>query len=162
MVCRAVEDCPGPVVEQQFGEFPSWTQAHSCATKLNEGLDLDLRAVRQIVTSSILASACVVQEALKSRDSWEGTRVEIETRAAQLRFVLSELALALTFCRTAAGLSGAPVLRVLLQAREALRHSAQFLKSFNGSYQDMEQVAASAETVKVAYEEVTLSTSLGK
>jgi hypothetical protein len=28
------------VVEQQFGEFPTWTQAHNCACKLNEGLDL--------------------------------------------------------------------------------------------------------------------------
>lgn len=64
VVCRAVEDRPGPVVEQQFGEFPTWTQAHDCACKLNEGLDLDPLDVRRIVTSSLLATACVIQEAL--------------------------------------------------------------------------------------------------
>lgn len=64
VVCRAVEDRPGPVVEQQFGEFPTWTQAHDCARRLNEGLDLDPLDVRRIVTSSLLATACVIQEAL--------------------------------------------------------------------------------------------------
>lgn len=72
VVCRAQKDHPGPVVEQQFGEFKSWTQAQSFAAKLNEGLNLDPFEVRQIVTSSLLASACVVQEALNSRDSWRG------------------------------------------------------------------------------------------
>lgn len=57
VVCRATEDRPGPVVEQQFGEFKTWTQAQCFATKLNEGLDLDHLAVRQIVTSSLLATA---------------------------------------------------------------------------------------------------------
>lgn len=55
VVCRAVEDRPGPIVEQQFGEFPSWTQAHAFASKLNEGLYLDPLDVRHIVTSSLLA-----------------------------------------------------------------------------------------------------------
>lgn len=63
VVCRAVEDRPGPVVEQQFGEFKTWTQAHACASKLNEGLNLDPLEARQIVTSSLLATACIVQEA---------------------------------------------------------------------------------------------------
>ena len=35
VVCRAVEDRPGPVVEQQFGEYQTWTQAQACATKLD-------------------------------------------------------------------------------------------------------------------------------
>ncbi|HKW33930.1 MAG TPA: hypothetical protein VJN92_13055 [Candidatus Acidoferrum sp.] len=64
VVCRAVEDRPGPMVEQQFGEFRTWTQAHTFATKLNEGLDLDPLEARQIVTSSLLAAARIVQEAL--------------------------------------------------------------------------------------------------
>jgi hypothetical protein len=66
VVCRAVKDRPGPVVEQQFGYFESWTQGKDFASKLNEGLDLDSREVRQIVTNSLLATACVVQEALNS------------------------------------------------------------------------------------------------
>ena len=70
VVCRAIEDRPGPLVEQQFGEYPTWTQAQNCATKLNEGLGLDPRDVRQIVTSSFLATAAVIQEALDSSHAW--------------------------------------------------------------------------------------------
>lgn len=68
VVCRAVEDRPGPIVEPQFGEFQTWTQAHNCARKLNEGLDLDPLEVRRIATSALLATACVVQEALNSTE----------------------------------------------------------------------------------------------
>jgi len=50
-VCRAVENSPGPVVEAQFGEFKTWTQANDFAAKLNEGLDLDPVEVRRIATS---------------------------------------------------------------------------------------------------------------
>jgi len=50
VVCRATEDQPGPVVEQQFGEFPTSTEALNCTIKLNEGLDLAPPDVRQIVT----------------------------------------------------------------------------------------------------------------
>jgi hypothetical protein len=64
-----VEDRPGPVVEQQFGEFKTWTQAHTFAAKLNEGLDLDPMEARQIVTSSLLATACFLEEALNSASS---------------------------------------------------------------------------------------------
>ena len=59
LVCRAVEDSPGPVVERQFGEFQTWTQAQAFASKLNGGLGLGTLEVRQIVTSSLLATACV-------------------------------------------------------------------------------------------------------
>jgi len=141
VVCRAVEDRPGPAVEQQFGEFRTWTQANNFATKLNEGLDLDPLEVRQIVTSSLLATACVVQEALNSSESWKGSSVELAARAAQLRFVLAELALALTLCRSASFLSGEPVSRMLLHARKALYHSSNFLESFDGDDPELEGIA---------------------
>ena len=70
VVCRAVEDRPGPVVEPQFGEFPTWTQAMDFANKLNEGLDLNPHEVRRIVTSSVLATACVIQASLNGRGLW--------------------------------------------------------------------------------------------
>lgn len=131
-MCRAVEDRPGPVVEQQFGEFATWTQAHAFAANLNAGLELDAIDVRQIVTSSLLATACVVREALNSSGSWADSIVGLEARAAQLRFVLAELALALTLCRSASLLSGAHVQRMLLRARKVLFHSTNFLESFDG------------------------------
>lgn len=148
VVCRAREDSPGPIVEPQFGEFPSWTRAHAFASKLNEGLDLDPVQVRQIVTSSLLASACVMQEALNSGSGWlESGGTIVEASATQIRFVLSELALALTFCRVAHTLSRIPLLRGLLQARETLKHSAHFLKSFGGDVPELAEIASRAETL---------------
>ncbi len=40
VVCRSSEDCPGPVVDQEFGEFETWTQANMFAARLNEGLEI--------------------------------------------------------------------------------------------------------------------------
>src|SRR5215470_7303645 len=150
VVCRAAEDRPGPVVEQQFGEFATWTQANAFATKLNEGLDLDPLDVRQIVTSSLLATASVIQEALNSRSQWKGSCIEVEARTAQLRFVLSELALALTFCRSTCFLSGGTNLRILLNARTALNHSRQFITYFDGDAEDLEGIASETATLDTA------------
>lgn len=69
----------------------------------------------------------------------------IDARAAQLRFVLAELALALTFCRTASNLSRRPMLRGTLQARKALRHSADFLKNFSGHDPELAEIASRIE-----------------
>ncbi len=57
VVCRVTEDRPGPVVDQEFGLFETWTQAHSFATRLNEGLEIHPIDARQIVTSSILCAS---------------------------------------------------------------------------------------------------------
>ena len=153
VVCRAVEGRPGPVVEQQFGEFPTWTQAHNCACKLNEGLDLDPLEVRQIVTSSLLATARVVQEALNSRRAWHDSAAVIQVRATQLRFVLAELALAITFCHTASTLSHSPSLHMLLHARKALRHSADLLiKNFGADNPQLAEIAYRAETLDASLE----------
>ena len=104
VVCRAVENRPEPVVEQQFGQFPTWTQANTCASKLNEGLGLDPLDVRQIVTSSFLATACIIQTAVASlRPS---SSIKTATQAAELRFLAGELSLALTFCRSASLVAG--------------------------------------------------------
>lgn len=78
VICRAIEDRPGPLVEQQFGEFPTWTQAQNFASKLNEGLDLAPEEARQIVTNSLLAAACVIQEALSSSHLWPCSEIERE------------------------------------------------------------------------------------
>src|SRR5205085_2419279 len=59
------------------------------------------------------------------------------------------------FCHTAAILSSHPVQRQLERAHKALRHSTQFLKSCDAGYRDLEQVAAYADAVKAAFEEVT-------
>lgn len=156
VVCRAVKDQPGPVVEQQFGEFKSWTQAQNFAAKLNEGLNLEPLEVRRIVTSSLLASACVVHEALNSRDSWKGSSIEFASRVAQLRCMLSELGLALTLCRSAALVPGGPAPRVLANVQKILRHSAHFIKTFDGEdCGELKEIASRASALNVAFQQAS-------
>jgi hypothetical protein len=155
VVCRAVEDRPGPIVEQQFGEFATWTQAHAFATSLNAGLELDAIEVRQIVTSSLLATACVVREALNSSGSWADSIVGLAARAAQLRFVLAELALALTLCRSASLLSGAHVQCMLLHARKVLLHSTNFLEFFDGDDREWDGIASRTQALGAALQHLS-------
>ena len=155
VVCRATEDRPGPVVEQQFGEFPTWTQANAFAAKLNRGLDLDLLDVRQIVTSSLLATACVVQHALHSDQPWNDSPVRLAAQEAHLRFVLAELSLALTFCRSAAALSDSSPRRILLNARKALHHSRRFINTFDGDYDDLEGIAVHSDMLSSALKDLS-------
>lgn len=162
VVCRAREDRPGPVVEQQFGEFPTWTQAQNFAAKLNEGLDLDVREVRQIVTSSLLATTSVIQQALNSRLERPVSPAVARSRATELRFILVELSLALTFCHSARALSHGPVLRALLNARTALDHSMAFLRRFRGNDSQLGEVASRIQELDASLEELLSSPSLMK
>jgi hypothetical protein len=56
VVCRAIEDRPGPIADLAFGRFETWTQAQAFARRLNEDLKLDPAEARQIVTSAILCT----------------------------------------------------------------------------------------------------------
>src|ERR1051325_1896115 len=148
VVCRAVEDRPGPVVEQQFGQFHTWTQANTCADKLNEGLGLAPRDVRQSVTSSFLATACVIQAAVVSLRCC--SPIKTATQEAQLRFLAGELSLALTFCRSASLIPGPGRRRALLNARKALEHSRQFMSSFDGDLHELKAIASRTEALRTA------------
>lgn len=150
VISRAIEDRPGPIVEQQFGEFKTWTQAQNFASKLNQGLDLPPEEVRQIVTSSFLATACVIQEALSSSHQWPGSEIEREAHAAQLRFVLSELHFAVTLCRTASLLTEAASLCAFAYAQRSLRRARLFLTSFDGDDYAKREIVQHAEAVKEA------------
>jgi len=150
-VCRAVEDRPGPVVEQQFGKFSTWTQANTCADKLNEGLGLDPFDVRQIVTSSFLATACVLQATITSL---RPSAITTDTQAAQLRFLAGELSLALTFCRSASLVPGPARRRALSNARKALGHSKQFMTFFNGDLHDLRAIVSRTEALRAALEQL--------
>lgn len=149
VISRAIEDRPGPIVEQQFGEFSTWTQAHNFASKLNDGLELGSYEVRQIVTSSFLATACVMQEALNSQHSWIGFRAERYAREAHLRFVFSELEFAMTLCRSVAPMSEAASLCTFAYAQKALHHARRLLLSFGGDYGDLEGVVQRAEELQM-------------
>lgn len=56
VVCRAIEGQPWPVVEREFGEFETWTQANFFATCLNERLDIHYAEAEQIITSAFLCT----------------------------------------------------------------------------------------------------------
>jgi hypothetical protein len=60
VVCRAKDNCPGPVVDQEFGQLQTWTQANAFAARLNEGLEIDTIEAEQIVTGSILRTRDVL------------------------------------------------------------------------------------------------------
>src|SRR5262249_54794248 len=122
--------------------FRSWTQAQNFASKLNEGLDLDSLTARCIVTSSILATACVVQEAFNFRSSWASSTIGAAARSAQLQWVLAELALALIMCRSASYLSETSARCVLLHTRRVLNDSTHFLRVYDGDYDQLKGVAA--------------------
>jgi hypothetical protein len=57
VVCRAIEDRPWPVVELEFGEFETWTQANFFATRLNEELDIHHAEAERIITSAFLCTS---------------------------------------------------------------------------------------------------------
>jgi hypothetical protein len=57
VVYRAMEDYPGPIVDQEFGMLGTWTQTHTFATRLNEGLELDPLQVCRIITARSIAPA---------------------------------------------------------------------------------------------------------
>ncbi len=150
VVCRAVEDRPGPIVEQQFGQFPTWTQANACAGKLNEGLGLDFCDVRQIVTSSFLATACVLQAAIATNRSWINSPVRHATRAAHMSFLLAELSLALTFCRAARQLATDNTGRLLRHVQNAIVHARQFMALFDGDARELKDISASLTVLGAA------------
>jgi len=155
VVCRAVEEQPGPVVEQQFGEFHSWTKALSFANKLNEGLNLDPLEVRQIVTSSLLATASLLEESLNCRRQWN--TAALETRAAQSRFVMAEVTLALSFCRSASLLSRPSAQRVHLSARNALQRASRFLGVYPDDDPQIREVASRTHELAAAFESLRSS-----
>lgn len=157
VVCRAFEDRPGPVADPQFGEFQSWTQAQNFAAKLNEGLDLDPLTVRRIVTSSILATACVVQEALDSISSWRASKTEMAARSAQLQCALAQLALALTMCRSASYLPETAARRVLLHTQRVLDDSTHFLKLHDADYDQLKGIATGTVSLQSAIHQLSAS-----
>lgn len=143
VVCRAVEDRPGPIIESQFGEFPTWTQAMDFANKLNQGLDLNPHEVRRIVTSSVLATARVLQASLSCRGLWN--TVQLATRAAHLSFVKAETTLAINLCRSASlrsNLSSDSALRVLWIAQRAFQRASRFLRNCDADDRESHEIAA--------------------
>ncbi len=155
VVCRADEDRPGTVVHQEFGQFDTWTQAAVFAAKLNEGLEIAPGDALQITHSSLLACADLVRAGASSESLEKRPPGRAAANDAQLRFLLSELQLAITFCRSASVLpSGAFNARIIRNARNALFNVMHFVLRLDFCDSELEAISAALESLKAALEDV--------
>jgi len=127
VVCRATEGRSGPVVEQQFGQFKTWTQANYFASRLNEGLEIRHSQAEQIITSAALEAG----DFLRMGDSLASIRdprsVLVEGKSLRVQFMLAELDLAVTFCRILRSKRSQHGQRMLRNARNALFDAMHFV-----------------------------------
>lgn len=71
VVCRAMEGQVGCSVVQEFGPFPSWTEANHFAGKLNEGLGLSPVDARKIHTEALLAASECLKITSRKISFWD-------------------------------------------------------------------------------------------
>lgn len=100
VVCLAREDSPGPIVDQQFGMFETWTHANAFANSLNEGLQISLEDAQQIVISAQLARAELLGE-WEADPVVEPKLVEAEALRRGTTVLISQLAAAMMCCQAA-------------------------------------------------------------
>jgi len=164
VVCRAVENRAGPVVDQQFGPFRSSTQAHVFATRLNEGLELAPSEARQIVIGAMLRTS----EVLRARESsMPGTsnasdaaplggaelRVTASLTSPHVQFVLAELGLATTFCRILHSKRSHQKTRLIRNARNALFNAMHYVANAELAAGDLLAITAELHGLQAALRE---------
>jgi hypothetical protein len=171
VVCRSSEDCPGPVVDQEFGEFETWTQANMFAGRLNEGLEITPAEVEQIITSSILRTSELLRTTDAPGSSGKPLKGQAIGRALRLQFMLAELELAVTFCRIVRSKPSENTQRLLRNARNALFDAMHFVCHSDLAECEVEAITGKLAKLHVAFEEsiperegesVTASESCGK
>jgi hypothetical protein len=148
VVCRATEDYPGPVVDQEFGIFETWTQAHSFARRLNEGLELDPLEERQIITSSFLCSSDLLRAADFPEAAGYQPRGAGTGNSLRVSFLLAEMDLALTFCRLAHSKPNRQTDRLLRNARSTLFDAIYCAAHFDLADRDLQEIIARIKRVQ--------------
>jgi hypothetical protein len=98
VVCRAIENRPGLAVQQEFGEFPTWSEAQVFADKLNEGLELTWEEARQIVIGAGLAVRRGTFVARKKKSVWSLAPVLVEAERLCWQNIHAQMELASTYC----------------------------------------------------------------
>jgi hypothetical protein len=147
VVCRAVVERPGPVVEQEFAQFDSWTQANQFAARLNEGLEVHPTEAKQIVTSSILRSS----ELLRQSDSPDQPRGPVAKRSLHVQFILAELDLAAAFCRLVPCKPRQHTERMLRNARKALFNAMHYVAHSELAGCDLQEITARLQGLHSAF-----------
>jgi hypothetical protein len=153
VVCHSSEDRPGPVVDQEFGEFETWTQANNFAARLNEGLDTPPAEAEQIITSSILRTSELMYEASLPEGAAGVRRGPVTGRALRLQFMLAELELAVTFCRIVRSKPGENTNRLLRNARNALFDAMHFVCRSELAASELEAITGKLARLHAALEE---------
>ena len=153
VVCRSIEDRPGPMVAQEFGEFATWTQANAFATRLNAGLEIDPSEAEQIIFSSILRAS----ELLPTIDCPESVGLQrgpFRERSLRLQFMLTELDLAMTFCRIVRSEPRGHTDRLLKNARTALFDAMHFVCHADLAACELEAITERLEKLQAAFEDI--------
>ena len=153
VVCRAVEGRPGPIVDQEFGEFETWTQASAFAARLNEGLEINPAEAEQIITSAILRTS----ELLSAADYLEFAGGELRRaaagRAIRVQFILAELELGATFCRIVHCKGSENTERLLRNARNAFFSAMHYVQRSDLAPSDVEAITARLVKLQEALQE---------
>jgi hypothetical protein len=150
VLCRALEDCPGPIVDQQFGAFDSWTQANAYAEKLNEGLELDASDARRIVISAMLARDVVLRVAAYPEVQGTTSLCVAASRAARMELLLEELRLAVTLCGSVRESTTLTTDRLAPVVSKVLFNCASFASRCPLSPRQLQEIAAGVEALGFA------------
>jgi len=153
VVCRSIENRPGPVVEQEFGEFGTWTQANAFATRLNAGLEIDPSEAGEIIVSSILRAS----ESLQAADSQESLGLQrgpVGGRSLNSQFMLTELELAMTFCQIVRSKPSEHTDRLLRNARNAVFDAMHFVCHAELAACELEAITERIEKLQAALEDI--------
>jgi hypothetical protein len=152
VVCRAIEDSPGPVVDQEFGPFETWTQAQDFARQLNEGLELQPAEARQIVTSSVLGSTELFHNFESPGNVGDPQPPLVSGKQLRVQFVIAELDLAITFCRIARSKPSALAERLRRSARNALFKAMHYLCQPELTACEVTQIRAAMQRLQKAFQ----------
>jgi hypothetical protein len=151
VVCLAVENRAGLVVDPEFGLFDTWTHANAFAAKLNEGLELDPVEARRIITSSMLSSTLLLRPFVSPELAASDAPVLPAANALQGKLVLAELDHALTFCRIARTANPSRLTDGLVcSARNTLYAAMNSLGGLNLRPRQLGQITARVEMLAAA------------
>jgi hypothetical protein len=152
VVCRSVEDRAGPIVDQEFGEFETWTQAKEFAARLNEGLEILPSEAEQIITISILRTNELLREGASPGGAGGPSRGPVVGRALHLQFMLAELELGVTFCRLVRSKPSENTNRLLRNARNALFDAMHFVRHAELAASEMETIVEKLKRLQAEFE----------
>ena len=153
VVCLASEDRAGPVVDQEFGEFETWTQANVFATKLNEGLETPPAEAEQIITGSILRTGELLRDAYPPDAAGEAPRLPVARRSLHIQLLLAELELAVTFCRIVQSKPSENTERLLRNARNVLFDAMHFVCQSELTASELDAITGRLGELHAALEE---------